>query len=578
MAFQDFANLSLKRRAEKEQKLRKRIIIGVVVAIALLLIIAGAVYVIIRKTNDHSRKNKPALQQPTGAQAARSEEAIRMICNATDYKEACEKTLSKVATSTSVSAQPRDVMKVAIKATGKEIVKAYNETNTFKFETPEEKAAFEDCKELVQTAIDELKQSVLSVDTSKAKASDLNNWLSAVMSYTQTCIDGFPEGSSFKSQMQNALQAAKELTSNSLAIVSEVASILSSNQQTGTSRRLLAEDGTPEWMSHDERRMLKQDAKMMTPNVTVAKDGQGNFTTISAALGAMPQKYEGRYVIYVKEGVYDETVTVTKKMVNVTMYGDGSRKSVVTGSKNFKDGVRTFQTASFAAIGDGFMAMAMGFRNTAGPEKHQAVALRVQSDRSIFVNCRFEGYQDTLYTQTHRQYYRSCVVSGTVDFIFGDAAVIFQNCQIMVRKPMDNQQNIITAQGRTDRHETTGIVLQNCSILADEALVPVKANFKSYLGRPWKEFSRTIIMESTIDDHIHPDGYLPWDKDFALSTLYYAEYNNKGPGAETKDRVKWAGYKGIIDKQEAMKYTVGPFLQGQWIREAGAPVRFGLYN
>lgn len=63
----------------------------------------------------------------------------------------------------------------------------------------------------------------------------------------------------------------------------------------------------------------------------------------------MLQQYY-RYIIYVKEGVYEETVTVTKKMVNVTMYGDGSRKTIVTGSKNFVDGVRTFQTATFGVL------------------------------------------------------------------------------------------------------------------------------------------------------------------------------------------------------------------------------------
>lgn len=52
-------------------------------------------------------------------------------------------------------------------------------------------------------------------------------------------------------------------------------------------------------------------------------------------------------MIYVKEGVYEESVVVNKKMVNVTMYGDGSQKSIVTGSKNFVDGVPTFQTATF---------------------------------------------------------------------------------------------------------------------------------------------------------------------------------------------------------------------------------------
>lgn len=218
----------------------------------------------------------------------------------------------------------------------------------------------------------------------------------------------------------------------------------------------------------------------------------------------------------------------------------------------------------------------MGFRNTAGPEKHQAVAARVKGDRAIFLNCRFEGYQDTLYVQTHRQFYRSCVIAGTVDFIFGDAAALFQNCLIVVRKPLDNQQNIVTAQGRYERHEETGIVLQSCRIQADDKLMPVKSTIRSYLGRPWKEFSRTVIMESEIDDLIHPDGWLPWDKDFALKTLYYAEYNNTGPGAKINARVSWLGYKKNFNKADAEKFTVGTFLESDWIRAANVPVHVGL--
>jgi pectin methylesterase-like acyl-CoA thioesterase len=229
------------------------------------------------------------------------------------------------------------------------------------------------------------------------------------------------------------------------------------------------------------------------------------------------------------------------------------------------------------ALGEGFLAKAMGFRNTAGPEKGQAVAARVQADSSVFVNCRFEGYQDTLYAQTHRQFYKSCVIAGTVDFIFGDAAAVFQNCLIVVRKPLDNQKNVVTAQGRIDKRETTGIVLHKCRILPDNKLVPFKSKISSYLGRPWKEYSRTVVMESTIDDIIHPDGWLPWEGDFGLNTLYYAEFNNIGPGAKVLARVNWPGHK-LINQQEAFQYTVGPFLHGDWINATGAPVHFGLYT
>jgi pectin methylesterase-like acyl-CoA thioesterase len=152
--------------------------------------------------------------------------------------------------------------------------------------------------------------------------------------------------------------------------------------------------------------------------------------------------------------------------------------------------------------GDGFLGLAMGFRNTAGPDGHQAVAARVQADRAVFANCRFEGYQDTLYTQAHRQFYRSCIIAGTIDFIFGDAAVVFQNCIMTVRKPMDNQGNMVTAQGRMDKQQTTGTVLQKCQIKADDTMLAVKDKIKSYLGRPWKEYSRTIVMESEIGDFI----------------------------------------------------------------------------
>uniref|UniRef100_A0A5B7C2I7 Pectinesterase n=1 Tax=Davidia involucrata TaxID=16924 RepID=A0A5B7C2I7_DAVIN len=587
MAFQDFDHISERRRNERKQKVKKRITIVVVSTIVVLLIVAAAVCAVVYKNrhiSDSSNKTPPA--QPA-KEVSQSQKVIKMMCASTDYKQTCENHLSKAVRSNGTSApQPKDFLKAAFSVASIELIKAINQTSALKFDTPEQKGAFEDCTVLLQDATEELNSSISNVDgTNPGKLSsrtpDLNNWLSAVMSYQQTCVDGFPEGK-LKSALQKSFKDTKELTSNALAIVSQVSSLFSTFQiPAGANRHLLAtdslEDGLPSWMSHEDRRMLKAQEDKLTPNVTVAKDGSGNFTTVSDALAAMPAKHKGRYVIYVKVGIYEEYVTVTKKMVNVTMYGDGSQKTVITGNKNFIDGVRTFQTATFAALGEGFMAQSIGFRNTAGPEKHQAVALRVQSDRSIFLNCRMEGYQDTLYAQTHRQFYRSCLITGTVDFIFGDAAAIFQNCMIYVRKPLENQQNIVTAQGRADKRQTTGIVLHNSRVLADETLEPEKSKFKSYLGRPWKEFSRTVVMETEIGDLIHPDGWLPWNGDFALKTLYYAEYNNKGPGAGVSGRVKWPGHK-VINKEEAMKYTVAPFIQGDsWLKASDVPVHLGLY-
>lgn len=229
-------------------------------------------------------------------------------------------------------------------------------------------------------------------------------------------------------------------------------------------------------------------------------------------------------------------------------------------------------------LGEGFIARSMGFKNTAGPDKHVAVAVRNQGDQSMFQNCRFEGYQGTLYAQTHRQIYKSCVILGTVDFIFGDAAALFQNCLITVRKPQDNQQNVITAQERIDKFETTAFVLQNCQIVPDDSLKEVKSDqVKSYLGRPKKEYSRTILMQSDIEDFISPEGWLAMDGDFGIKTLYFAEYDNKGPGSNMDSRVKWPGWR-EIKRDEAARFTAGTFLRGEWINETGAPVRYGLFE
>ncbi|XP_065850820.1 pectinesterase [Euphorbia lathyris] len=594
MVFQDFDIISERRRLERQRKFRKRLTIAAVSIVLLLVIVGAGVFTIVRQTDQKlnsgaANKESNSHQKAKQDDSAHIKSVIKLVCNSTDYQDRCRTTLEESVKGKSASStHPKDILKIAIEATHTESEKAMKKAESLKLISKKEKAAFDDCKELIHTAYHELDESIsfVNVETKQLvkNEADLKNWLSAVMAYYQTCIDGFGDEKS-KPDVEKAFNATMELTSNALAMISGIAEIFSPSDEKPKSeksgRRLLDtesdpptvdKDGFPGWISHEDRRMLKaKDPDHPKPDVVVAKDASGKFKTITAALAAIPSNHKGRYVIYVKEGVYDEQVTVSQP--NITMYGDGSQKSIVTGSKNGKDGVQTYRTASFVALGDGFVAKALGFRNTAGAAKGQAVALRVQADRSIFQNCRFEGYQDTLYVHTHRQYYRSCVITGTIDFIFGDAAAVFQNCLIQLRKPLKDQQIIITAQGRSDRHETTGIVLQNCKIKADKEL---KEKVKSYLGRPWRAYSRTIVMESTIDDLIDPRGWLEWEGKLGLDTLYYAEYNNQGPGANTKGRVKWPGFH-VIDKDEANKYTVEAFLQGgDWISETGAPVRLGL--
>ncbi|XP_047330182.1 putative pectinesterase/pectinesterase inhibitor 28 [Impatiens glandulifera] len=218
-----------------------------------------------------------------------------------------------------------------------------------------------------------------------------------------------------------------------------------------------------------------------------------------------------------------------------------------------------------------FFAKGITFENTAGASKHQAAAARVSSDMAIFYQCSFDGYQNTLFAHAHRQFYRDCTISGTLDFIFGDASALFQNCTMIVKKPLEDQPCTVTAQGREERRENTGIVLQNCTIVPSKELKATVEPVKVFLGRPWKVFSRTIVMNSNIDGFIAPEGWSPWAGTFGLDTSFYAEIGNTGAGASLNKRVTWGGIK-KINIQEADEFSARRFINGDiWVKPSGVP-------
>jgi len=229
-----------------------------------------------------------------------------------------------------------------------------------------------------------------------------------------------------------------------------------------------------------------------------------------------------------------------------------------------------------AVSGERFIAVDVTFRNTAGPEKHQAVAVRNNADLSTFYRCSFEGYQDTLYVHSLRQFYRECEIYGTVDFIFGNAAVVFQNSKIYARKPLPTQKNAVTAQGRNDPNQNTGISIQNCTIDAAPDLAMDLNSTASYLGRPWKVYSRTVYLQSYIGNVIQPAGWLEWNGTVGLDTLFYGEFNNYGPGSNTSSRVQWPGYF-LLNATQAWNFTVLNFTLGNtWLPDTDIPYIEGL--
>ncbi|CAI9759208.1 unnamed protein product [Fraxinus pennsylvanica] len=522
-----------------------------------------------------------------------SMKAVTTICAPTSYKDACVRSLESV--SNNQTATPKDYIMAVIQATLDEVKKSFEvtgKTAVNKDDDPYDHMAVEDCKDLLDDAIDTLQASYSSVGESdmhtiQDRANELRSWMTAVYSLQSSCLDQIQKPE-YKSAIENGMINATQLTHNAINIIAELSQVLKTfnvpiNLQANRRRLLdvgeIGEDGYPTWFSAADRKLMEAHQKgSVAPNAVVAKDGSGQFKTVADAIAAYPKNFKGRYTIYVKAGVYEEFITVNKKQTNVFIYGDGPGKSIITGKRNYGImKIGTMKTATFSAVGNGFIARGLTFRNDAGPDGHQAVALRVQSDMSAIFDCSIEGYQDTLYYHAFRQFYRNCVISGTVDFIFGMGDAVIQNSLIIVRKPNANQQNTITADGREVARGTNGLVLQNCRIVPEKELFPLRFQIPTYLARPWKAYALTVTMQSELGDLIRPEGYMKWDGASYHQTCEFYEFANRGPGSNTSKRSKEFKKFKVLNGGEVAKYTPGQFLSGfQWLKNTGAPFQLGL--
>ncbi|THU57639.1 hypothetical protein C4D60_Mb03t05650 [Musa balbisiana] len=454
--------------------------------------------------------------------------------------------------------------------------------------------ALEDCRALASLNADYLEavQAELGPREAALGAAAVGRvraLMSAVVTNQQTCYDGL-EASRTLPELRGALADETRLYGVSLGLVTTA---LDRSVSRGHRKSTEADERTgstggqrspPADFPAIERSLLEESGEVVPVNqsqsVKVAKDGSGNFTTVGDAVAFAPNNTaieDGYFAIYIEEGVYSENVVVPKNKKNLILIGVGINRTIITSNRSVVDGWTTFASATFAVHGERFIAIDITFENTAGPEKHQAVAVRNSADLSSFYRCSFLGYQDTLYVHSLRQFYRDCDIYGTVDFIFGNAASVFQNCNIYARKPLPGQVNAVTAQGRTIPDQTTGISIHNCTVRAAPDLEEADSNFtKTFLGRPWKEYSRTVYMQSFIDGVIEPVGWLEWSGSFALTTLYYGEYDNHGPGANTSGRVQWPGYS-LMNAMDALNFTVYNFTTADaWLSSTSIPYSGGL--
>uniref|UniRef100_A0A803MF96 Pectinesterase n=1 Tax=Chenopodium quinoa TaxID=63459 RepID=A0A803MF96_CHEQI len=461
----------------------------------------------------------------------------------------------------------------------------------------QEKTAFNDCLDMLDQTLYELGQAMDNLRSSfgvfRPYYGDLKTLLSAAMTNENTCIDGFSDLEGIESKfhqkkglriyLEMKLKPIVQMISNILAIVKHMEEsikqekddqLLLDNYKQYYSSVQRSKTGFPPWMSKRERRMMGRRNYRIKPNVVVASDGSGNYTTIGEAIKMAPNMSSSRYVIKIKAGIYKENLEIPRNKMNVMFFGSGINSTVISGNRSIVDGYSTFTSATLTVIGDRFLARDLTVENTASPEMYQAVAIRVTSN-SAFFRCNFTSNQDTLYAHSLRQFYRECIIQGTIDFIFGNAAAIFHNCQILARKPIYGQSNMITAQSREDPNQNTGFSLSNCTIsAAPDFSLPDRRRSFTFLGRPWRNYSRTVIMRSYLGDLIHPQGWSQWDQYSNLDTVEYIEYMNTGPGADTRYRVKWRGYKKNCTEDLAKRFTVGAFLHGpdDWLYTTGFPL------
>ncbi len=284
------------------------------------------------------------------------------------------------------------------------------------------------------------------------------------------------------------------------------------------------------------------------PNVTkvVSQDGRGDCTTIQAAFDAVTANYTGKWYIYVKKGIYYEKALLAAGKINVILIGE-DRDSTILTYDDYSGKTPSVGTSTSYSVGidaDDFEAQNITFRNTA--TQAQAVALRINGDRSKFYDCNMLGYQDTYLTNSNgRIYHRNCLIQGSVDFIFGSSVAVFDSCRIKCNR----NGGTLTA-ASTNIGYKFGYVFMNCALSTDVIGFDGNPITSFILGRPWQNQPRTVFLNSYEPATLTAAGWSTWNVIPAL----YAEYKCYGPGSDTTNRIRSIARQ--LTEEEAATYTI----------------------
>lgn len=289
--------------------------------------------------------------------------------------------------------------------------------------------------------------------------------------------------------------------------------------------------------------------------ITVSKDGKSDFMTIQAAINSVRDHLQGKATIKVAAGIYYEKLVIPAWKKNIRILGEDKQNTIITGDdysgkpfpkKDFTGNEKYSTYTSYTVLvqGNDCTLENLTIENTAG-KVGQAVALTIEADRFRAIQCMIKGNQDTLYcSKDGRNYFDSCYIVGTTDFIFGEATVVFQNCTI------ESLANSFITAASTTAAQKFGFVFFHCKLIAPATVKSV------YLGRPWRPYAKTVFIRTDMGKHIRSEGWHPWpgDQEFPRKelTAFYAEYQNTGVGAVSTGRVDWSKQ---MTRSMVKKYT-----------------------
>ena len=281
--------------------------------------------------------------------------------------------------------------------------------------------------------------------------------------------------------------------------------------------------------------------------ITVDASGNGDYTTVQAAVDAAPDNAET--TIFIKNGTYAENVNIGSKNSSsskrLSLIGESRDGTVITSSKGMASGLTFDQTPAMSIYASDFYAENITFQNSSGKNGAQALAIYVAGDRQTFNHCAFKGYQDTHRTKKGtRSYYKDCLVEGCTDFIYAGGTCWFENCQLnlvgngYITAPEDVDVRINTKLSGSPVSIFLGFVFNNCTVTRSDAATAGS----SYLGRPWGEKNcGSIFLNCNLGDAINKAGWIKMGSNDGTSS-YFAEYKSvdgNGSLIDTNNRISW---------------------------------------